>query len=195
MRDFPPELLSLREVSRFLEFVRREVVCGLSHKAMDLGAGQGAFGLPFAREWPGTVTFVEPDVGRANVLCRQIAEEGLSAEVVAGTIEDIATNDFGLITAFFSLHHVTDAVAEVRRCVDRLEPGGVMLICDLEREDGSFHRSTVPHCGFNPSSLSRALKESGLIAEWQPFGVITKGERQYGLFVMAVSIWGCQGRT
>ncbi len=61
------------------------------------------------------------------------------------------------------LHHIHDARAMLSKFHALLEPNGVLLVADLDKEDGSFHTdgTTDVHLGFDRGELRKIVEESG----------------------------------
>ena len=61
-----------------------------------------------------------------------------------------------------ALHHVPDVDGILRAFHSTLEPGGVLCISDLDREDGSFHGPGVEvHPGFDRPALEGKIRGAG----------------------------------
>jgi SAM-dependent methyltransferase len=66
-------------------------------------------------------------VRRARARC---AEFGESARFEQGSVADLSCEPFDAAVSRFVVHHVVDADAFVRAQVERVRPGGVVIICD-----------------------------------------------------------------
>ena len=92
-------------------------------RGLDVGAGRGdTAAMLTKRGW--TVTAIEPDHRAAS----RIRERGINArEGVLGTVRlEPGTFDFALFQ--HSLEHTPDPVADLRRALEALRPGGLLLL-------------------------------------------------------------------
>lgn len=101
----------------------------LGQDVLEVGAGNGV-NTPYlnrgAREW----VCLEPDKSMAqNLAQRQRANQLPATRVVAGTIADLpATPSFDSIIYIDVLEHIEDDAAEVAEAVQRLRPGGKLVV-------------------------------------------------------------------
>lgn len=97
---------------------------------------------------------------------------------------------FDLIFILLTLHHINDTDGILSRFKNLISPNGVLVIIDLETEDGSFHdKEFNGHLGFDRKDLEGKVKGAG----FQPYYYkaiyeIEKGEegdkKSYPLFMM-----------
>lgn len=67
---------------------------------------------------------------------------------------------FDIIFTLLTMHHIHDTNAILNKFNEILNPGGLLLIIDLEKEDGSFHDSDFDgHLGFDRDDLNAQLYE------------------------------------
>jgi 2-polyprenyl-3-methyl-5-hydroxy-6-metoxy-1,4-benzoquinol methylase len=60
------------------------------------------------------------------------------------------------------LHHVPDTGGILRQFHALLGPGGWLAICDLDKEDGTFHDPDFDgHKGFNRAALGQQMEKTG----------------------------------
>jgi len=115
----------------------------------------------------------------AAVLCRRAAAAlGGRGDVICGVLEDAPAHlaEFDAVTLWDVLEHVERPVNFLRACVERLRPGGHLLVNvpDLEslpaRMMGSRWPLLLPeHLNyFSPASLRRCAALAGL--EWRAAG-------------------------
>ncbi|KAF3482531.1 uncharacterized protein GIQ15_05290 [Arthroderma uncinatum] len=79
--------------------------------------------------------------------------------------------NFDLIIIAMALHHVADPQALVNRLVERLSPGGAVVVVDWEKEDdnSTFNPGkldhpaarTVAHVGFNKQEMNDMFSKAG----------------------------------
>jgi predicted TPR repeat methyltransferase len=97
---------------------------------------------------------------------------------------------FDLVFILLTLHHIADTDSILARFQELMQPGGVLALIDLEKEDGTFHdQPFTGHLGFDRQELEGQLKAAG----FQPFHYevvyeIEKGEgadkKYYPLFLL-----------
>lgn len=115
-------------VQRFIRWRARRslpvsALAGRSGTALDVGCGRGDLGaLLIDQGWD--VTGVEP----SEAACAIARKQGVDA--LAGTLDqvDLDARRFDAITFQHSLEHVIDPRAELKRVVDLLQPGGMLLV-------------------------------------------------------------------
>ena len=115
------------------------------------------------------------------------ADEELKAHALVGNLIDpkqpSPTNlsspdyfDFNLVVVGLGFHHFQNIPLATSRLVERLKPGGVLLILDfvthamdeaskLKSDDpdrGSLPTHTVAHAGFSEEELKRCFEDAGL---------------------------------
>jgi SAM-dependent methyltransferase len=95
-------------------------------RLLEVGCGNGALAAELRRNgW--RITGLDP----AEDACA--AAEARGVNVVQGTLPDIG-GDWDALLFTRSLHHVPDLVATVQEAVDRLGPGGRIVLEDFARE-------------------------------------------------------------
>ena len=81
---------------------------------------------------------------------------------------DLATDPlpserFDLTYSLLTLHHIHDAKGVLSKFHALLEPGGFLLVSDLDKEDGSFHTDGTAdvHLGFERGELQQWVEAAG----------------------------------
>jgi 2-polyprenyl-3-methyl-5-hydroxy-6-metoxy-1,4-benzoquinol methylase len=131
-------------------------------QVMDFGSGTGLLGFHFV-EKAKTVTFADTSKGMLEQV-ESKAQKGNMKNV--GTInltEQSLPGHYDVIVSLLTLHHIEDTQDCIRTLANQLLPGGTLCICDLDKEDGSFHgEKKVPHNGFVRSDIESTFKNSQL---------------------------------
>lgn len=149
---------------RVAEEIIRDVPDLASRSVLDYGAGTGLLGfhlLPRAAR----VTFADVSKGMLAVVEEKISR--ISGGKADAVLLDLARDPppagrFGLLCTLMALHHVPDVDGILRAFRSTLEPGGVLCISDLDREDGSFHGPGVEvHPGFDRPALEAKIRAAG----------------------------------
>jgi tRNA (cmo5U34)-methyltransferase len=118
---------------------------GLSKEAKILvaGAGTGKEIIDFSRNSPHwSFTGVDPAEQMLSIARKKIAAASLEGRIslIEGRIEDVAENGFDAATAILVMQFLPDDGSKLhflKSISDRLKPGGLMVLVDLEGEVGS----------------------------------------------------------
>jgi 2-polyprenyl-3-methyl-5-hydroxy-6-metoxy-1,4-benzoquinol methylase len=146
------------------EAIARDVPDLARRSVLDYGAGTGLLGfqlLPRAAR----ITFADVSKGMLSVVEEKIARStghDVNALLLDLTRDPSPPDRFGLLCTLMALHHVPDVDGILRAFHSTLEPGGVLCISDLDREDGSFHGPGVEvHPGFDRPALEGKIRAAG----------------------------------
>jgi hypothetical protein len=85
------------------------------------------------------------------------------------------------------LHHIQDIPGILERLRTLANPGGCLVICDLDAEDGTFHPPGTGgiHFGFDRLQLQKEVEAAGFRhVRFSTVFVIHKNGRQYPLFLL-----------
>lgn len=176
---------------RVAEVIRQEVSVGPDTSVFEYGCGTGLLGFAL-RPYVGRVVLADTSRGMLEVLREKIAAAG--ARDMTPLRLDLLTDPlpaerYDLVCTLLTLHHVPDTDGLLARFRALLAPGGVACVCDLDREDGSFHGPEVDvHHGFDRPDLERRLRRAGFrTVRFRTPGEIVKatpaGPRHYPLFL------------
>jgi 2-polyprenyl-3-methyl-5-hydroxy-6-metoxy-1,4-benzoquinol methylase len=132
---------------------------------LDFGCGTGLVTLrlqPFAK----TITGADSSKGMLGVLQDKVSRSGLKnvkTQFVDFEKGERVAGAFHLAVSSMTLHHIHDPAPLFRQLHDLLNPGGILCISDLDREDGSFHgdNTGVLHFGFDRQHLKGLLEKAG----------------------------------
>jgi ubiquinone/menaquinone biosynthesis C-methylase UbiE len=145
--------------------IRNAIPLSENMSALEYGCGTGL--LSFALQAGlGQITLADTSPGMLDVLAEKIAAAGVTN--MRPVKLDLATDPlpaerFQLTYSLMTLHHVPDAKGILGKFHALLEPGGFLLVADLDKEDGSFHTdgTTDVHLGFERSELQRWVEAAG----------------------------------
>ncbi len=133
--------------------------------ALEYGCGTGL--LSFALQpHLGKIALADTSQGMLDVLTEKIAGAGVTNMHPLRldlTSDPVPAERYDLTYSLMVLHHIQDAGKILARFHDVLVPGGLLLVADLDKEDGSFHTdgSTDVHLGFDRSELQRMAEAAG----------------------------------
>jgi len=78
-------------------------------------------------------------------------------------IDPLPEERYDLIFSLLTLHHIRDLDEIFEKFEALLNPGGLVAIIDLEKEDGSFHDYEFQgHLGFERKDLEQIISKTGL---------------------------------
>lgn len=172
----------------FLSKISKRVVTPPTPVVMEIGCGTGLIGLHF-KDSARHLIMVDVSESMLRVLREKIGKPTHNISVVHGEIGEISGRvKADLIIAFMSLHHIEDTELFFKQAHDRLSEQGILVIGDVETEDGSFHaENPVPHNGFDVAELSIKARKIGYKeTHHESLMTIEKGGRLYNLFFMTL---------
>ena len=137
-------------------------------QAMEYGCGTGLVGLQLAPRL-GTLVAADSSTGLLETLKAKIDEQGIK-NVQPRHLDlhhEDCNQDFDLIFSAMTLHHLADVPGVLTKFQQCLKPGGLIVLADLDEEDGTFHQDNpegVMHHGFNREKLADMLRNLGFSA-------------------------------
>jgi len=187
-----------------VKLAEAEIVGFSSPRVMDYGCGTGLCSIPLAHT---VASLLAVDVSPAMLEKVKEKAKALALANVETLQHDLAVQplegrEFDAIITGMVLHHVRDVATLLKHFRPLLAANGVLLIADLDQEDGSFHKDPtgVEHHGFKRDWILNALWEVGFrMVNISTAHTIVKpsesgGEsRSYPVFFMAARI-SPQGR-
>jgi 2-polyprenyl-3-methyl-5-hydroxy-6-metoxy-1,4-benzoquinol methylase len=135
-------------------------------RLMDYGCGTGMCSLPLACRCQ-SVLAVDVSPGMLEKLREKAAAHSLGQ--VCTLCHDLSESplpeprEFEVILSAMALHHVREVPRLIHALHGLLAPGGVLLLADLDLENGTFHDDAtgVEHPGFRRDWLLNQLWEAG----------------------------------
>jgi 2-polyprenyl-3-methyl-5-hydroxy-6-metoxy-1,4-benzoquinol methylase len=132
---------------------------------MDYGCGTGMCSLPLAHR---ALSLLAVDVAPGMLAKLKEKADALALPNIETLQHDLTAHplegrEFDVILSAMALHHVRDVTLLLQRFRPLLAAHGVLLIADLDREDGSFHQDPtgVEHHGFKRDWILNALWDAG----------------------------------
>jgi len=131
-------------------------------RILDFGCGTGLLGMHFLKASQ-QVVFADTSSGMLEEVQKKIlASPGMRGKTLLLGPEKLEET-FDLVVSLMALHHIEDWKKSVRELAQVLEPGGILALCDLDTENGDFHKpEIVPHQGFSRLEISDQLNLLGL---------------------------------
>ena len=149
-----------RAIDEHFGFDRRSMRPLAGRSALDVGCGAGLMCEPLAR-MGADVTGVDAAPENIAVAVTHAAGQGLDIDYRALEIGQLA-GMFDLVTSMEVIEHVADPVSFLKALVDRLAPGGLMILSTPNRT---------------------ALSRLGLISIGETIGGIPKGTHDWDKFI------------
>jgi len=174
--------------------IRTAVPLSKEMKAFEYGCGTGLLSFALQSDL-GQITLADTSDGMLDVLREKIANVGVTNmhPVRLDLLADRLPNtSYDLTYSLMVLHHIDNVKEVLSRFHDLLVPDGILLVADLDKEDGSFHTdgSTDVHLGFEHAELQRMVEEVGFgnisfTTAYQIKKQIGNDEKIFPVFLMA----------
>ena len=137
-------------------------------RVMDYGCGTGLCSIPLAHRAssllavdvsPGMLARVREKADALALANVETLEHDLTAQPMEG-------REFDVIITGMTLHHVREVALLLKRFRPLLAANGVLLLADLDTEDGTFHHDPtgVEHHGFKRDWILGTLWDAGFKA-------------------------------
>jgi len=128
--------------------------CDANWHVLDYGAGTGNL-LLYILPKVAHITAMDNSDGMLTVLQSKIPT--LYSHKVQllkhhADTEELPKDAYNLIMSSMTLHHIQNTKEFIIQCYNALKPGGLLVLIDLCKEDGTFHKdldSTIHHFGFD----------------------------------------------
>ncbi len=147
------------------EEIRKAIPLSREMKAFEYGCGTGL--LSFAlKEYLGQITLADTSQGMLDVLAEKISAAGavnMHPVRLDLAVDTIPPQKYHITYSLLTMHHIQNTQDILNKFHIILEPGGYLLIADLDKEDGSFHTdgTTDVHKGFAQSELQKQAEAAG----------------------------------
>lgn len=135
------------------------------YSAIEFGCGTGLISFNLVEKFE-NITLIDSSKGMIDVVKEKIEKYGVdnmkpySIDIFN---EDIIEN-FDVIYTSMVLHHIQDISRLANKFYTLLNDGGQVIIVDLDKEDGSFHKNEPGfngHNGFDQEKLKNIFIEIG----------------------------------
>ncbi|SMC10019.1 class I SAM-dependent DNA methyltransferase [Nitratiruptor tergarcus] len=95
---------------------------------------------------------------------------------------------FDLIVSSMTFHHIKDIDAIIEKLRTKIQPGGVICVADLVKEDGSFHNdnSGVHHFGFDIEELTKKFEHKGFKKICQKIVYTIQKHKAFDVFLLCM---------
>jgi ubiquinone/menaquinone biosynthesis C-methylase UbiE len=164
-RDWDSDPKKVERARVVAEAIRNTVPLSQEMKALEYGCGTGLLSF-FLQSDLGEITLADTSQGMLDVLQEKIAKAEVAnmhpvrLDLASDPLPDVR---YDLTYSLMVLHHIQDAKDMLSKFGELLMPNGILLVADLDQEDGSFHTdgSTDVHKGFARGELQKMAEEAG----------------------------------
>jgi ubiquinone/menaquinone biosynthesis C-methylase UbiE len=157
--------------------------------ALEYGCGTGLLSF-FLKDDFTSITLADTSEGMLEVLSDKIkAAKTANMHPVRLDLaaDPLPAQKFDVTYSLMVLHHIHDTDIILRKFHETLNPGGWLVVADLDKEDGSFHTdgSKDVHLGFKRSELQKRVEAAGFgDVHFSSAYTIAKNGREYPIFLM-----------
>jgi ubiquinone/menaquinone biosynthesis C-methylase UbiE len=164
-RDWDSDPKKVERARVVADAIRNTVPLSTRMKALEYGCGTGLLSFALQPDL-GEITLADTSQGMLDVLREKIASAGVTnMHPVRLDLESdaIPAERYDLTYSLMTLHHIHDVRNVLSRFWDLLVPNGILLVADLDQEDGSFHTdgTTDVHLGFDRAEIQKMVEEAG----------------------------------
>ncbi len=168
--------------------IRRHLPAGRRLRALEYGAGTGLLSFALADDFA-AITLADVSPGMLEVAQEKVVRRA-AAHIAVRPLDlmqgPLPPDRWDVIYSLMTLHHIPDTAAILQRWFALLNPGGLLFICDLDAEDGSFHRYDFHgHHGFDRQALAELARQAGFVQpRFETPYIIQRDEKTYPLFLL-----------
>ncbi len=176
--------------------IKQSTALNKDTEAMDFGCGTGLVSMLLADSVK-SITAVDTSEQMLKMLFDKLAKNNINNVTIKKadlTKENPLSGNFDFVFSSMAFHHIERPQVLLERFFDLLRHGGRVAICDLDKEDGSFHSDTkVAHNGFGRDEFTDRLKEAGFSQiKTQTAHVLNRPDsqgtlKQYPIFLITAS--------
>lgn len=164
-KDWDSDPKKLERAYAVADAIRKSVPLTTGMSALEYGCGTGLLSFALQADL-GPITLADTSQGMLDVLAEKIAAAGVTnmrPVKLDLTTDPLPAERYALTYSLLTLHHVRDTQDILHKFHTLLEPGGILLVCDLDKEDGGFHTdgTTDVHLGFAQAELQRQAEAAG----------------------------------
>lgn len=162
--------------------------------ALEYGSGTGQLSFELKDEFP-EITLMDESFKMTEVAlqkCKDLNVTNLHPVQYDLILNPLPDRRYDLIFTLLTLHHIDNIDMILEKFYELLNPGGMLVLIDLEKEDGSFHDYEFQgHLGFERKELEQQLSAAGLKSDHYEVCYTIKKEmddgelKAYPLFLLA----------
>lgn len=188
-RDWDADPMKVERARIVAEAIRSALPLSPGMTALEYGCGTGLVSFCLQADFA-SITLADISQGMLEVLSEKIKAAG-AANMVPVRLDlcadPLPAARYHVLYSLMTLHHVPDTDGLLGAFHAVLEPGGWLVLADVDKEDGSFHGLEVTdvHNGFEREKLKARAETAGFreVAFCTVYE-IQKAERRYPIFLM-----------
>jgi len=157
---------------------------------IDYGTGTSLIAYSI-KDFVKEIIAIDNSAGMLEVLKIKITKNNVKNIKVLNT--NLVTDNFNQkvnsIIITMTLHHIEDIKDIFSKFYNLLEDNGYLIIVDLLKEDGSFHKDNtgVKHFGFQKNFLIQEFKKADFkLIEFKDLFQFNKADKKYDMFLAIV---------
>ncbi len=188
-KDWDSDPMKVERAQAVAETIRAALEIRPGMTALEYGCGTGLLSF-FLRDDFASITLADTSAGMLEVLSDKIkaAQTATLHPVRLDLVSDpLPADRFDVTYSLMVLHHIPDTDGILRKFHQILNPGGWLVVADLDQEDGSYHPdgTTNVHWGFEREALKRRVEAAGFAGvNFSTVYTIPKNGREYPVFLM-----------
>jgi ubiquinone/menaquinone biosynthesis C-methylase UbiE len=164
-KDWDSDPMKVERARAVADAIRAAVDIRPGMTVLEYGCGTGLLSF-FLKDDFTSITLADTSKGMLEVLSEKIkaAKAAHMHPVQLDLARDpLPVQKFDLTYSLMVLHHIPDPDLVLRKFHQVLQPGGWLVVADLDQEDGSFHTdgSTDVHLGFAREELRKRVEAAG----------------------------------
>ena len=176
----------------FAEIIRNKIDLSKVEMALEYGSGTGLLSFSLAHDLH-DITLMDESVEMTKVTndkCERLDIRHFHPIKYDLMEDELPEHKFELIYTAMTMHHVDDTNGILKKFNEILNPGGHIVLIDLEEEDGSFHNFEFHgHLGFDKDTLEAKIEANGFEPISYQIGYTITAERngemrEYPVFVL-----------
>lgn len=194
-KDWDSDPMKVERARVVADAIRKSVPLTADMSALEVGCGTGLLSFALQADL-GPITLADTSQGMLDVLAEKIAAAGVTnmrPVKLDLTTDPLPTERYAITYSLLTFHHVHDTQTLLEKFHAVLEPNGILLVCDLDKEDGTFHTdgTTDIHLGFDRVELQRQVEAAGFgeVTFSTPYVIGKKikdgTEKEFPLFLMS----------
>lgn len=194
-KDWDSDPMKVERARVVADAIRKSVPLTADMSALEVGCGTGLLSFALQADL-GQITLADTSQGMLDVLAEKIAAAGVTnmrPVKLDLTTDPLPTERYAITYSLLTFHHVHDTQTLLEKFHAVLEPNGILLVCDLDKEDGTFHTdgTTDIHLGFDRAELQKQTEAAGFgeVTFSTPYVIrkeIKDGtEKEFPLFLMS----------
>jgi ubiquinone/menaquinone biosynthesis C-methylase UbiE len=164
-KDWDSDPMKVERARMVADAIRKAVPLSQNMKAFEYGCGTGLLSFALQNDL-GQITLADTSQGMLDVLGEKIAKadvQNMHPVRLDLSTDPLPAEKFNITYSLLVLHHIHGAREILSQFHEVLEPNGYLVVADLDKEDGSFHRdgTTDVHKGFVRNELNEWVEAAG----------------------------------